>query len=145
MFLLNSANFCNGMPRSSSLRYFSMFQNYLGLDFNNSGSWNCSCARCFLHVVLYSLNAALTTACFLPCIRFNCLYCYLASLHVLSNHGARCFAHLFGFFYNLTGTDLSTPAFIASDIRYSSTLAVLSSLLWLYYSVMLSNYTLKLC
>ena len=93
---------------------------------------------------MYILNASFTTAFFFPCVRFNCLYFYLVSLHYSSNHGARCLVHLFGFFWSLSLIVFITPACCASLIINSSTLLVLISLSWLYYTMILLNSALNL-
>ena len=126
-----------------SFRCFNIFQNCLGLVFRRSGSQNYNTARYFLHMVLYSLYASRTITCFFPCARFNRLYFYRASLHASLNHGAMCFAHLFGLRQIFMGCALITPAFFASLIKNSSILLVLTLLSWLNQDVIVLNSYVK--
>lgn len=119
--------------------YLIMFQNLLGLYFSMSGILNCSCAFLSLHLSLNALYLSFVSLCFLPYMRFVCLYCCRAVLHSSSNHGARCFDHLFGLEFMRAFFLVMTPAFLASAIRNSSILLVRISLSSWYMSVMVVN------
>ena len=129
MSLLNLVN--SSMGTSTELESFclSIPQNCFGLYFSISGSSNYSLALYRLQLSLNFTYACLVSACFFPCCRLLCLYWYLACLHDSSNHGARCFDHLFGFFCCLVVVLFTTPASFASAIRKSSSLLVRRSLL----------------
>ena len=105
-----------------------MFQNVLGWYFKISGSLNCSFALLDLHVFLKFAYALCVSLCFFPNLRFFCLYKYFISLHSSSYQGAKCFYHLFGFFWLLAVVVFTTPAYFASVIKKSSIFCVRSSL-----------------
>jgi hypothetical protein len=119
--------------------YLSSFQKALGFCFIKFGSINYMCALYFLHMYLYSLNAALVLLLFFPYDRLVYLYVCLAVLHVSPNHGAKCLAHRLGLRWILCSRILTTPACIASSIKNVSNRSVRSSLLSLYYIVILLN------
>jgi hypothetical protein len=122
---------------------FNIPQNYLGLYFRISGNSNCNLDLDFLQLSLNNPYAFLVSACFFPYFLFFYLYVYFAYLHDSSNHGARCFDHLFGFFYYLFVLLLITPAIFASSIRNSSTLLVRMSLSYSYYYTTVLNLAAK--
>ena len=139
MSSLNFVNLSSGISIGLLSCYFSMFQNLIGLYFSISGSSNYSSA---LWVLQHSLNfvyAIFVWLWFLPCLLFVFLYVALASLQDSSNHGARCFAHLFGFMLILRVLLLITPIFFASRIRNSSILLVRRSLSCLNVSDIVLN------
>jgi hypothetical protein len=134
---LYSANSLGYNAAASVFPCLSNFQNAFGFCFIRLGTINYMCALCFLHMYLYSLNAALVFLLFFPYYRFVYLYVYLAALHVSSNHGARCLAHRLGLRWILFSCILTTPACIASSIKNVSIRSVRRSLLSLNYSVIL--------
>ena len=139
MSSLNILNFSMFTATGFVSYYLSMLQNCFGLYFRISGSSNWSFALCLLQLSLNVLYAYLVLRSFFPCLFFICLYYVFASLHDSSNHGARCFAHLFGLMFCFCFCLFSTPAFIASDIKYSSIFLLLFSLSLLYFYVISSN------
>jgi hypothetical protein len=132
IFSLNFWNAGNGKSVFTFSRLFSMPQNYLGLYFSISGSWNCSCARPSLQLYTYLLSACWVCVCVFPLFFTAVLYFVRAVLHRSVNHGARCFSHLFGFVDVRLVVAFSTPAFVASSIRKFSIFIDLSSLFSLY-------------
>jgi hypothetical protein len=106
--------------------YLIMLQNFLGLYLSRSGSSNCSFALWFLQQSLNFLYASFVLLLFFPYLRFVYLYEAFAHLHDSSNHGARCFAHLFGLIlmFCLFLWLLTTPAVFASFIRNYSIFSV---------------------
>ena len=110
-------------------------QNFLGLYFRIFGSSNCSNALYFLQLSLNFAYAFLVSACIFPCLLFLILYSFLSSLQDSSNHGARCFDHLFGFFCYLSLLLFITPATFASAMMNCSILLARMSFSFLYSSV----------
>ena len=137
--LLNVVNFATGTSMVLSSRYFNIPQNCLGLYFIIFGSSNWNCA---LYNRQFSLNLAyafFVSICPLPCLCLHFLYSYFACLQVSSNHGARCFAHRFGFLCVFSFMLFITPAVFASSIRNYSIFSVRMLLSSSYYFVISSN------
>ena len=128
MVLLYLINSSIGTFASSSWCYRSMFQNFRGWYFRMSGRVNYICALANLHCRLYSWYAASVSLCFLPLLSLHFLYTRFASLQMLLYHGAKCFAHLFGFAAIYFVCLLATPISNALSIRNCSMRADLASL-----------------
>jgi hypothetical protein len=64
----------------------------------------------------------------LPRVLTSVLYASLAFRQFSLNHGAKCFAHLFGFLFGLCGITFTTPALLASTSRNASMAAARASL-----------------
>jgi hypothetical protein len=141
-FSLNFWNAGRGKSVFTFSRLFSMPQNCLGLCFNISGSWNCSCALPSLQLYTYLLSACWVCVCVFPLFFTAALYFVRAVLHRSVNHGARCFSHLFGFVDVRLVVAFSTPAFVASSIRFSTFLDR-SSLFSLYSLIIVWNLASK--
>jgi hypothetical protein len=132
-----------GMGLSLRSPYRSIYQNCFGLVFKMFGNSVCSCALLILHVLLKVLKAALVFSCFFPYYRLMSLYVFFASLHIMLNQGARCLVQRLGFLYCLIWIAFTTPAYMASWMRNSSTRLVLSSLSSWYWSVISLNFVAK--
>jgi hypothetical protein len=98
----------------------SILQNYFGWYFIISGNLCYNFARLFLQHFLYCLNASKAGGLLLPYSLLVYLQCDFAILQSLSNHGARCFSHLFGFMLSIMIFFDTTPAATASSIMSSS-------------------------
>ena len=77
---------------------------------------------------MYLYSADVADAWCLPRARTSALYASLALLQCSLNHGAKCFAHLFGFLLGLFGITFTTPALLASSSRNASISAARASL-----------------
>ena len=110
----------------------SILQNLFGLYFIISGRhiWNLCLA--FLIARLNWRYALLVGSLLLFFVMRVCFNARFLSLHAWSNHGARCFSHLFGLWLSLMTLRIITPACSASSIRNSSTFIALFSLLFSY-------------
>jgi hypothetical protein len=146
---LKSANVCNGKSVLSFPLFFSNPQNYLGRCFSISGRVNWNCALLFLHCFANSSSASYACLCILPFYFTAFLYLVLAVLHLSLNHGARCFAHLFGFFATRLLLTSRTPAVVASFIRNASIFVDCSALSSAYYLLIalnaIANSTVDVC
>lgn len=127
---------CNGRSACVVVLPFNSPQNCFGLCFSISGRVNCMCALLFLHCWINCFNASWVCACILPFCFTAFLYRARASLQRSLNHGARCLAHLLGFFDVRLVVTLSTPAVVASARRNSSILAERRALSAAYAVVM---------
>ena len=81
--------------------------------------------------------------CSLPFFFTASLYLVRALWHAVSNHGAKCFAHLFGFFAVRFCDTFTTPASVASRSRNSSILLERSSFCFPYLFATASNAALN--
>ena len=114
---------------------FSRPQNYFGLCFSISGSWNCICARLYLQHCTNSFSAYIVCAWRFPYLWLFFLNFRRDSVHFELNHGAKCLSHLFGFIKFLRVEETSnTPAFVACSNRYSSILTARMSLLYVSFT-----------
>jgi hypothetical protein len=93
-----------------------------------SGSVNYILARLSRQHYMYLYNADVADEWCLPRVRTSVLYASLAFRQFSLNHGARCFAHLFGFLLGLCGITFTTPALLASTSRNASMAAARASL-----------------
>jgi hypothetical protein len=85
------------MSVSCAARDLIMPQNFFGYYFSMSGNVNYNFARLSLQHFRYVFNAAVAGALCFPWDWADVLYAALAFRQFSLNHGARCFAHLFGF------------------------------------------------
>ena len=139
--LLKSANVCSGRSVLSFPLFFSSPQNCLGRCLSISGRVNWNCALLFLHYFPNCSSASQACLCILPFYFTAFLYLVRAVLHLSLNHGARCFAHLFGFFATRLLLTSRTPAIVASLSRNASIFADRSALSSSYVLVMALNAT----
>lgn len=143
IFSLKSLKFSSGSSTFSLTLLFRSPQNCLGLYFIISGNVNYIYALACLHYYPNFFSASCVCACTFPFFWAAALYLFLAVLHRSLNHGAMCFAHLFGFRAIRFFVALKTPALVASSIMNSSTLAARISLSASYFYVIASNASLN--
>lgn len=137
---LNLASVAIG--RSMSLVAFDFIrpQNYFGLYFSMSGSWNCMCALLCLHVYVNVAIASRVCALRFPYLRCAYLNSLLVAAHLGVNHGARCLSHLFGLVAaRRVDSSSTTPAIVAWVSKNSS----MRSARWSFVSVASSIIALK--
>ena len=106
---------------------------------------NYICARALLHYVTYYFSIAYVCACCLPLFLIAFLNFVRASLHCALNQGARCLAHLFGFYDERLVVTVTTPAAIASSSRNVSILSVRSSLSSAHACIICWNASVNSC
>ena len=119
---------CKGSASLVSSLCLSRLQNCFGLCFSMSGSVNYILARPCLHCCTNYLNASTVCLCMVPLCLTAARYRARATLHLASNHGAKCFAHLLGFLGLRLVYSVTTPADSASLSRNTSIFAVRTSL-----------------
>jgi hypothetical protein len=139
MLSLYSFSVCRGISNLVSSFCLSRLQNCFGLCLSMSGNLNCNRARPYLHYCTNCLYASTVCLCISPLCLTASRYRARAILHFASNHGAKCFAHLFGFLGWRLSSTVMTPAASASVSRNSSILAVRASLSAEYSVAMLLN------
>ena len=106
---------------------------------------NYICARALLHYVTYYFSIAYVCACYWPLFLIAFLNFVRASLHCALNQGARCLAHLFGFYDVRFVVTVITPAAIASSSRSVSIFSVQSSLSSAYACIICWNASVNAC